>query len=246
MLVRLCENLNFFMTYYDYNSPRVLIHDDIEVVSSSSRLRYRRGSFPDSIDAVAVDENLLSFWSESFSGNEILQFMLHFRIMEYASTSYAADNLRRRVLRSISRPDLRSNPTTVVEEILELVNGADAKVQDDHSRFMNTVRENVSPEVLWAEIDKDREKFSQRQTCDGGFCLEPLIDNAASFDNFRVKGVENFARQIREIRNVLSHGKDFPKDGVFRPTRRNLRLLRPWVSLMALASGEVVLSRLSR
>ena len=88
--------------------------------------------------------------------------------------------------------------------------------------------------------------ISERRQCDGGFCLEPLIDKSSTIEQFRPKGVENFSRQIREIRNVLSHGKDFPRDGVFRPTRRNLRLLRPWVSLMALASGEVVLGRVSR
>lgn len=245
-IVELCENLNFYMSYYDYATPRVLIHDDIEVVTSSSRLRYRTGAFPSHIDATQIDENLLSFWSESFSGNEILQFMLHFRIMEYASSSYAADNLRRRVLRAVSRPDVRANPGRIADEIVEFLNASDTKVQDDHSRFMNTIRENVSPEVLWAEIEKDKLAFSIDKECDGGFSLNALIEKSATLEQFRVKGVENFARQIREIRNVLSHGKDFPREGVFRPTRRNLRLLRPWVSLMALASGEVVQGRVSR
>jgi hypothetical protein len=245
-LATLAENLNFYMSYYDYNSPRILIHEDPDVAKSSARIRFRQKTFPSQIDASAIDENLLSFWMESFAGNEILQFMLHFRIMEYASTSYAADLLRRRVTRSISRPDLRSNPAVVVDEILEILNGSDTKTVDDHGRFMNTIKENVSATILWAEIEKDKELFSKKNSCDGGFSIEPLIDSTATFETFRVKGVEIFARQIREIRNVLSHGKDFPRDGVFRPTRRNLRLLRPWVTLMALASGEVVIGRVSR
>lgn len=245
-LVEFISNLNFYMTYYDISTPRVLVHEDPDVISSSTRVRFRTGDFPKHIDAKKVDENLLSFWNEAFNGNEILQFMLHFRIIEYASNSYSTEVLRKRIVKAVTRPDLRSRTTAVVDEIIEYLNGADGKIQDDYARFCNTVKESVSPELLWQEIEKDKGVFSSKQVCDGGFVLEPLIDKTATLENFKVKGVDSFARQVRDVRNVLSHGKDFPRDGVFRPTRKNLRLLRPWVTLLGLASGEIVMSRASR
>jgi hypothetical protein len=172
--------------------------------------------------------------------------MGRFRIIEYASNSYSTEVLRKRIVKAVTRPDLRSRTTAVVDEIIEYLNGADGKIQDDYARFCNTVKESVSPELLWQEIEKDKGVFSSKQVCDGGFVLEPLIDKTATLENFKVKGVDSFARQVRDVRNVLSHGKDFPRDGVFRPTRKNLRLLRPWVTLLGLASGEIVMSRASR
>ena len=245
-LRHLISNLNFYMSYFDLKTPRILIHEDAVETSTGSSVRYRENKFPKKIDAKAIDENLLSFWSEAFAGDEIVQFMLYYRIIEYASTSYSSDLLRKRVIRAISRPSFRADFTQSVDDIIELLNASDTKVVDGYQRFMGTLTGNVMPEAVWSEISKNQDFFSEKFECDGGFVIEPLISKDTTLSTFSLNGVENFGRRIKDIRNVLSHGKDFPRDGVFRPTKRNLGALRPWIILLELAAGEVVLSRVSR
>lgn len=244
-IVGIVENLNFFMSYYDLKSPRILIFDDDVSSSVNSSVRYRNSEFPNVIDAPCIDENLLSFWRGAFQGNELLKFMLYFRIIEYASTSYASELVRRRVLQTIKRPEFRSDLEVSASALLEIFNATDSKVVDDFQRFLSTVRENIKVEVLWREIEAQKEFFATDFDCDGGFCIKALVSSDTTIESFRTKGVDAFARQMRDIRNALSHGKDFPRDGVFRPTKRNLDALRPWAILAEIAAGDVVVGKLN-
>lgn len=245
-IVHLAENLNFYMSFYDIKTPRVLIHDDDITSSVSANVRYRSTSFPAVIEAIPLDENILSFWRGAFQGNELLKFMLYFRIIEYTSLSYANEKVRRKVLRLISKPNFRADLTGSAAEVLELFNASDNKVVEDFQRFTFTVAECVDPKVLWKEIEANKDVFAKDFICDGGFCIKALVASGASYADFsKPTNLEQFARQLREIRNALSHGKDFPRDGVFRPTKRNLAALRPWAILAEIAAGDILVSQLS-
>lgn len=245
-IVHLAENLNFYMSFFDIKTPRVLIHDDDIESSIAASVRYRSSEFPKIIEATPLDENVLSFWRGAFHGNELLKFMLYFRIIEYVSLSYASEKVRRKVTRIISRPDFRADFISATNEIIELFNASDSKVVEDFQRFTFTVAECVDPKILWKEIEANKAAFSTDFVCDGGFCIKALVASGTEYEEFaKPPKLEQFARQMREIRNALSHGKDFPRDGVFRPTKRNLAALRPWAILAEIAAGDILVSQLS-
>jgi hypothetical protein len=83
--------------------------------------------------------------------------------------------------------------------------------------------------------------FTSPTTFDGGFVLDPLLPKNPTEDHFCHSGIPQFSRFIRDIRNALSHGRDIRTVSVIAPTHRNFSLLEPWVILMNVAAGEVIL-----
>jgi len=55
--------------------------------------------------------------------------------------------------------------------------------------------------------------------------------------------LEAFYYIAKEIRNSLSHGNDIETLGSILPTKTNEQLLKPWVNLLKIVAGEVILNR---
>ena len=91
--IDMLRNLNFFLTYYDFASPVILIHDVEELLPISTKLRYIKGKFPVDITGRPLDPNLLSFWTAANSANAILRFILYYRIIEYAAFHFIDDKI---------------------------------------------------------------------------------------------------------------------------------------------------------
>lgn len=63
----------------------------------------------------------------------------------------------------------------------------------------------------------------------------------ATLADWKSRGFESITRSLRDIRNALSHGRDQRTSSVIVPSSRNLHYLQPWVNLIAVVAGEVVL-----
>ena len=100
--------------------------------------------------------------------------------------------------------------------------------------------QSVDPLLLWNEIEKIIENFSQDVVFDGGFELQKLVSGVGSKDEFLNSGLKKFCNLSRKIRNALSHGKEERSAAVITPTRANFEKLRPWSHLMIVAAGEVI------
>ncbi len=55
-----------------------------------------------------------------------------------------------------------------------------------------------------------------------------------------LKWHSEFNGTIRSIRNALSHGKEQSVSSVIAPTPENFQNIQPWVGLISIAAGEVV------
>ena len=108
-------------------------------------------------------------------------------------------------------------------------------------KFNLLLRECVDPALLWKDIEANIGSFSTDTVFDGGLTIPKLVGPKETEENWIIKGCEVFTSSIRKIRNALSHGKDVETSGVIMPTVRNMRILLPWVHIMATAAGEVVL-----
>lgn len=241
-LVSIVSNLNFYLTYYDYNCPHVMIEDVSEEgkIEALKRERFKHGAFPGKIDARGLDEILLSFWVSADSGHPMLRFLLYYRIIEYATTHFADTKVRSELRKAVLAPDFREDLGKTVAKIVGIF--SDVK-SEDPNRFISMIKEYVDAELLWGEIKKNSGVFSRETYFDGGFKVAPILSANDTLEVFRQRGVDQFCQAIRKIRNALSHGKDQATSGVITPSSSNLRKLLPWVHIIGVAAGEVILYR---
>lgn len=234
-VIRMIECLNFYLTYYDAKSPSVLIHDIHDPVAPQHR--YREGKFPAKIRGRAFDENLMSFWDAAHQRNTMLRFIFFYRIIEYAASHYVDTSVRSKLAKVVSDPAIGENVDRAIESILSAFDGAKS---EEVPRFNRLIITSVDPAVVWREIQSNKDMFSKRFVFDGGFALDPILSKEETEKTFGTGGLVKFANAIRQIRNVLVHGRDQNTATAITPTPRNMKFLSAWVNAVAAAAGEVV------
>ncbi|MEC5291061.1 hypothetical protein VSX64_10915 [Aurantimonas sp. C2-6-R+9] len=236
--LEMIANLNFHIKYFDKRSPHVLIHKEFNK-SPVNIDRYVEDILPVDVRGKRLDRNLLDFWEASNHGNSILRFILYYRMLEYAAGEYASDELKGKICDIISHPAKFNNPDRAAAEIIGLF--ASAKATDEIPRFDSMIERLVNGEVIWRTIEKNKIPLSTPVHFDGGYKLEPLVRQTDSFDSHDPNLMKSFSTKLRQLRNVLSHGKDIGTRDVIVPSARNLELLSPWVSLIGAATNEVLI-----
>lgn len=232
------ETLNFYLSYFDEQSPFVIIFAPSNATPVSSKTRYMHGAFPETINARSIDDNLITFWNAARSGNASTQFVLYFRIIEYASHHYLDEKVRMDIKRLISNPNLPLELESTMEKI---VSACVPGRQEDIPKLKGVLRTCVRSELLWREIKSNLDFFKKETKFDGGFVVRPLITSDDKQSTWENNWVETFSDRIKDIRNVLSHGRDQKTGKVITATQRNYQLLRPWVHLIAIAAAEVAI-----
>lgn len=234
--IRMIECLNFFLSYYDHQSPRVLVHDIHEPVAN--KCRYKDGGFPNKISGRAFDGNLMSFWEATRQANTMLRFIFYYRIIEYASSHYVDAAIRAKLAKVVANPTIGERVDQAIEDIIAAFDGS--KV-DEVPRFNALITATVNPDIVWREIETNKDIFAKKLVFDGGFTLNPLVSKDETAKTFHASGLVKFADSIRRIRNVLVHGRDQSTATAITPTPRNMKFLAAWENAIAAAAGEVVL-----
>lgn len=234
-LIRMIESLNFYLSYFDSKSPRVMIHDVEQDVHPQTR--YRNGSFPSAIQGRSLDENLTSFWDATRNTSPMLKFIFYYRIMEYAAAHHVDANIKHRLRNILMSPAIGHDLGKAVEAVIAAFDGSKA---EDVPRFNNLISACVKVEIIWREIEANKTIFSRAARFDGGFTLPPLVSKEETLETFSSGGLVKFCDGIRKIRNALVHGKDQATATVITPTAKNMGMLSAWVNLVAAAAGEVV------
>lgn len=236
--VELANNLNFYLSYYDNDGPMIAIHQTNSLEKPHPKHRYIAGKFPATIKGKRLDNNLLSFWEASAGGDAARRFQYYYRIIEYASFFYLESSAKIAVKRILASPDIGDDVDKTTEK---LMSAFQMSKLDEYAKFSQLLTDVIDPKILWAAIKENVPAFSKDIKFDGGFVLKAIIAPSAKEATFLPKGVETFTKAIRDIRNALSHGRDFKSASVIMPTQRNLNALRPWSHLIAVAAGQVVL-----
>jgi hypothetical protein len=233
------QHLNFYLTYYDDRSPYVFLHNQEPPSTIKPRVRYVSERFPETINSRPLDDILLNFWVAVQEARDVVvRFLYCFRIIEYASFFYLEASAKSSVRKILSAPDAADNISVLTERLISALN--ESKL-DEYAQFNSIIKDTVDAKKLWREMSQNIDAFCAETIFDGGFRLAPLVAANCSEDQFIVRGVETFAKSIKDIRNALSHGRDKKSTFVITATQRNLNLLRPWLNLIELAAGEVLL-----
>lgn len=235
-IVDLAYHLNFYMSYFDDKTAKIIVHPTPEVSTVKPQERYISGRFPSQIKGRVIDPNVLHFWQAAHGADDQSKsFLYYYRLVEYASTTYIDKAARATVRRLLSQPDVLDDLHNLTEQ---LVLAAQTSKQEDEQRIRYLLDDTVDKEQVWREIEKNKDVFSKETRFEGGFKLESLISGQQKPDQF---DIGKFAKHIKDIRNALSHGRDIRTQMVIIPTQRNFDLLQPWVTLMCVIAGQVVL-----
>jgi len=238
-VVDLSRHLNFYMTYYDIHSPVINIHppkpdhDD----GRKQRERYVIGSFPEKISGTNLNSNLMHYWAASRIGDAFRRFLYCYQVLEFASFYFVDDQIKRAVKKALITPHVMGEMDSIVIKIIDHVQ--DAKMWDGN-KMDALLKELVDPELIWREVEKNREYFCKAIEFDGGYSLKPLIVDKTSRETFSHDWHTKFNHTIRSLRNALSHGKEQKITTVITPTVQNFSRMQPWTDIMSVAAGEVV------
>lgn len=236
IVVDLAYHLNFYMSYFDDRTPKIIIHPRPEVSTVKPQERYIAGKFPSSIRATIIDPNILHFWQAAHGAeDQSKSFLYYYRLVEYASTTYIDKEAKATVRRLFAQPNALDDVAEITER---LVLATQSTKQDDDQRIRRLLEDTVDRIQLAREIDKNIALFSKQTLFEGGFTLDPLISTSQKADSFDLL---RFAKHIKDIRNALSHGRDIRTQMVIIPTQKNFDLLQPWVTLMCVVAGQVIL-----
>jgi hypothetical protein len=233
------RHINFYLTYYDNLCPYIIIHPPTDETVVKPRTRFIQDErFPDKISSRELNPILLQFWIAAAEADTSTKYLLYYRILEFVTTYYLTHDKLAAVKKVLAAPNISDTLSTAVDQLVGLLR---EERPDSHARFTKMINDLVSADLMWREICANPKAFTEAVSFDGGLELEALVADIANRSSFGPQGMLSLARIFRKIRNALAHGGEAQSGEVILPTAKNLKKLQPWVHLIAVAAGEVVL-----
>ena len=236
-ILELSHNINFYMTLYDPLSPTIMIHE-----SSTSPLVQPAASlpsvFPEAINGRPVDPYLLLLWESARGKDPFLQFLYLYQVLEYAAFYHLDEATTAKVKQVLSSPGALSATQRTVHQLIDAV--ADFKVGDE-AKIAAIIKMAVLPDAIWPDFQRRIKYFSEPVLFDGGFRLDPLIQENWSLADFSTGGFPKLAGYCTRIRNALVHSREKRMTDVIHPTTANAALLRPWLEPLRTIAGRTML-----
>jgi len=241
-LPELALHINFYMRYFDVESPRIIIHPEpIPDENTEIPCRFPFGSFPNEISGQVLDPFLLTLWDSAVTATDPIRIIISsFQILEYGAFYFLKDNILRDIRRALSMPEAILRQEEISKEILDTIT-IDRSTDED--KIKNLIHQVVDPKVIWKEIEQKKQFFSEPTNFDGGFLIDPLIKNDSSEDNFIVDWFPKFPATLIDLRNALVHSRERRQSSCISPTKRNLCLLKPWANIALTTSVQIILYR---
>ncbi len=236
-VVNLARHINFYMHYFDKETPIIIIHDEFKDEFGITTERYPFSSFPEKINARNLDTYIMGLWQSAIEATDVFrQFLYYYQIIEYAAFYYMNDKLLKEVTKILCAPETTIQPLMAARKILDSLSGN--KTQDE-AKIAQVIEELIDPVILWNEINANKSTFCQDVLFDGGFRLRPLLNENTSLDQFLKSWTPSFANSIRSIRNALVHSRESKQADSIAPTHQNYNRLLYWKSPLAAVAMQI-------
>jgi len=238
----LCKTLNFYMMYYDRNTPIVIIDDkenEKDIFKESCHCNIK--SFPEIIDGLVIDPILLEIFSvAAVTPNPMLKYLFYYQMLEYCSYYYLNDSIKSKILKILKNPDLleKANDTTkmIIEESRNYVNDS-----VDSQKLSKIINDFCGFKDVKQEIEDNWEYFSKDIEFDGGFNLPAIINNKNDCEIPPKAIMDNIRKNIEKLRNVLVHLREMRENKTILPTPNNHNLLLPYLYLIRRIAEKIAI-----
>lgn len=234
-LIEMITHLNFYMAYYDRETPTVVLHETaLGGLCDDRSCRYPFGAFPTSITSRRLSSHLLSLAGNAKRANPRLAFIFYYQILEYAAFYYLKEETYRRIKQAIMRPDVQANFDAAVQDIADAL----AENTPADAQKIDYILRSIPLEPVWQSIEPNLDRFCEKTVFDGGFELQPVLRKETTGSDFKLS--ESFSKALRELRNALVHAREPRMSVVIEPTRSNDERLRPWLPPLSVIALEVI------
>jgi hypothetical protein len=240
--IRLARHLNFFMYYFDRETPRILIHAGQSVDDKAvQNLRFPFDQFPPEIRSTTLEPTLLSLWDSAVDAPDpFRRFLYLYQIIEYGAFYHIEKDSLQQIKKIITGPNCLSKSEEAARQIIETL--SQGKVTDAE-KISAIISQSVDPKALWKEIEPFMEYFSNVIEFEGGFTLPALLKPGWKCEDFIHAWTPKFPESLRKIRNALVHSREARMLDVISPTRGNYEKLRPWLPLLSVAAMQIIIYR---
>ncbi len=244
-IVDFCKALNFYMSYFDRETPNIQIFSKTYKKENFNLPCYTLfENFPETINATEIDSILLDIISvANTSRNNRLSFIFYYQILEYASYYFLKSDIKYRLITLLKKPDISFKSEEYSKTIIEEFKNH-FKNNDDKAKLDILISEHITLNDIKIELEKNIDYFSRKIEFEGGFYIDPIMKND-------LKGItqlpENTIKSIKEnivnIRNSLVHLRESRENKVIFPTEKNHDLLTPYLYILRRISEKIVIDR---
>lgn len=228
IVLELTRNLNFYMWYFDSETPRIRIHEQRPVESTNRMPQFLFDTFPAKILGRPVDPFLLQLWEGFIKGNVISRTLYGYQIVEYVAFYYLQESIEQRIRHILMSPAILARPAEASRQILEAVT---EDRMDDAAKIEKVFETQVDHERLSSAIRCNLPYFSADLQFDGGFNLPAICSN--KWEPKDAKECKDLSRRVanslRKLRNAIAHSRESRNSNSIAPTLANQDRLFPWL-----------------
>lgn len=242
--VEFAKTLNFYLNYYDRDSPAIQIFPKEKEETAFKLPCYSLfDEFPTEVNASKIDLTLLDIINVGHKTKDVrLEFIFYYQVVEYAAYYHLENDDKEKLAKILKRPDINHNATNYSREIIELLTEHfNVNKNKDKEKFHKAIRNYCSIKDLELELKENAEEFKKQITFDGGLVLNELFKDVSAIESAE-KGVMNrIITNVSKIRNVIVHLRESRENTVILPTERNNNLLYPYLYLLRRIAEKVAI-----
>lgn len=241
--VELAKTLNFYMSYFDRETPHILILGKEYESKEHNKPCYFSlfDTFPEKINAQPIDNTLLEIFNVAQNTEDIrLRFIFYFQVLEYSSYYYLNSKIKSKIQQTLKNPELATKSEDFSKSLIEDLKDHFSQ-NDDSLKLEQTICEYVNVEDLKTEIETNKEFFSLDIEFEGGLKINRIIKDSDSVEKLKKDDLVLIKKNIERIRNVLVHLRESRENKVILPTEKNDNLLLPYLYLIRRIAEKVAI-----
>lgn len=244
-IIEFCRHLNFYMTYFDRETPNVQIFQKSYKKENFQVPCYSLfDTFPDTINGTEIDNILLEIITVANSTTDNrLSFIFYYQILEYASYYYLKSEIKHKLTSLLRKPDISYNSEEYSKTIIEEFKNH-FKNNDDKQKLDLLISEHVKLRDIKIELENNIDYFSKIIEFEGGFKIEPIMKNELTgVEQLPENTIKTIKENIVSIRNSLVHLRESRENKVILPTAKNDDLLTPYLYVLRRIAEKIIIER---
>ncbi|MCF8050334.1 MAG: hypothetical protein K9L59_03790 [Desulfobacterales bacterium] len=230
-LVSTCRHINFLTKYYDRRSPFIEIRDkDTEELDSVPRpKRYFEADFPPSLAISPIDDVILKLIEVSAHSAPRYAFLYLYQVIEYSAFYFVDDKAKRSLRNFLRDPSLINCDDNKIGQLMSIL--TELQCNDD-VKMKRVIEYHCNPEILWQEIEHDKDFFATKCTFNGGFECPALIASDTTSASWAAMWMPKLYDHLTKTRNCLVHARERRQDKVILPTINNNNKIARYMPLI--------------
>lgn len=236
----IARHVNFIIRYYDRKTPQIEIRETVneDCHERGKRRRFCADVFPPSLSLQGVDDFIFQLIDVAHYTNPRFGFIYYFQVIEYAGFYFIDEKARRKLKSYLRDPAMITCPEDKMHELFAVLSDL---AHNDEGRMRKVVEECCDPDVLWLEIEADKDFFCSEVHFDGGFILPALISSDTTAMSWAAMGMPRVHSQLTNIRNCLVHARERRQSNVILPTLANNCRIERYVPIIARIAEQIAL-----